>query len=60
MNIYSDVCQTQLNFMFIIALGHVLILTESSSGPSKKTDIYLKYLKMWREISKAYILDKTM
>jgi len=32
--------------MFIIVLGqHVSILVESSSGPSKKTDPYLKCLK---------------
>jgi len=29
--------------MFIIVLGqHVSILTESSSGPSKKIDLYIK------------------
>jgi len=41
-------CQTQQNFiMFIIVLGqHVSILIESSSGPSKKIDPYLKCLKM--------------
>jgi len=35
--------QTQQNFiMFITVLGqHVSILTESSSGPYKKTDPYL-------------------
>jgi len=32
--------------MFIIVLGqHVSILTESSSGPSKKTNPYLKCVK---------------
>jgi hypothetical protein len=32
--------------MFSIVLGqHVLVLTESSSGPSKKTDPYLEMLK---------------
>jgi hypothetical protein len=32
--------------MFIIVLGqHVLIRTESSSGPSKKIDPYLEMLK---------------
>ena len=47
--------------MFIIVLGqHVSILTESSSGPSKKIDPYLKCLKMRCGIPKAYILDKTM
>ena len=47
--------------MFIILLGqHVSILTESSSGPSKKTDPYLKCLKMRCGIQNAYILDKTM
>ena len=60
MNIYNAVCQTQQNFMFIIVLGHVSILTESSSGPSKET--YL--LKMFKNVAwdspKAYILDKTM
>ena len=41
-------CQTQQNFiMFIIELRqHVSIFTESSSGPYKKIDPYLKYLKM--------------
>ena len=41
------ICQTQQNFiMFIIVLRqHVSILTESSSGPSKKTDPYLETLK---------------
>ena len=40
--------KTQQNFiMFIIVLGqHVSILIESSSGPSKKTDPYLKMFKM--------------
>jgi len=39
-------CQTQQNFiMFIIVLGqHVSILTESSSGPSKKIEPYLNIL----------------
>jgi len=47
--------------MFIIVLGqHVSILTESSSGRSKKIDPYLKYLKMCCGITNAYILDKTM
>jgi len=33
--------------MFIIVLGqHVLILIESSSGPSKNTDPYLAMFKM--------------
>jgi len=33
--------------MFIIVLGqHVLILTESSSGPSKNTGPYLAMFKM--------------
>ena len=43
-NIQWCVSQTQQNFiMFIIVLGqHVSILIESSSGPSKKTDPYLK------------------
>jgi len=42
--------------MFIIVLGqHVSVLTESSSGPSKKIDPYLKYLKMRCEIPNAYI-----
>jgi len=57
-------CQsnTKKNFiMFIIVLGqHVSILTESSSGPSKKIDPYLKCLKMHCRIPNAYILDKTM
>jgi len=47
--------------MFIIVLGrHVSIVTESSSGPSKKTDPYLKCLKMRCGIPNAYILDITM
>jgi len=47
--------------MFIIVLGqHVLILIESSSGPSKKTDPYLKCLKMRGGIPNAYILNITM
>jgi len=47
--------------MFIIVLGqHVLILTESSSAPSKKIDPYLKCLKIRCGIPNAYILDKTM
>jgi len=47
--------------MFTIVLGqHVLILTESSSGPSNKIDLYLKCLKMRCGIPDAYILDKTM
>ena len=47
--------------MFIIVLGqHVPILTESSSGPSKEIDLYLKCLKMRCGIPNAYILDKTM
>jgi len=46
--------------MFIIVLGqHVSILIESSSSPSKKTDPYLKCLKMLCGIPNAYILDKT-
>ena len=43
--------------MFIIVLGqHVSILTESSSGPSKKMDPYLK--KMFKNVlwdSKRFI-----
>ena len=47
--------------MFTIVLGqHVSILIESSSGPSKKIDPYLKCLKMSCVIPNAYILDKTM
>jgi len=46
--------------MFVIVLGqHVSILIESSSGPSKKIDPYLKRLKMRCGIPNAYILDKT-
>ena len=54
--------QTQQHFiMFIIALEqHVSILTESSSGPSKKIDPYLTCLKMRCRIPNGYILDKTM
>ena len=47
--------------MFIIVLGrHVSIPIESSSGPSKKIDPYLKCLKVRCWIPNAYILDKTM
>ena len=47
--------------MFIIVLGqHVSILTELSSGPSKKIDPYFKCLKMRCGIPNAYILYKTM
>jgi len=47
--------------MFITVLGpHVSILIESSSGPSKKIDPYLKCLKMRCGIPNAYILDITM
>ena len=47
--------------MFIIVLGqHVSILTESSSGPSKKIVPYVKCLEMRCGIPNAYILDKTM
>jgi len=46
--------------MFIIVLGqHVPVLIESSSGPSKKIDAYLKCFKMCCGIPNAYILDKT-
>jgi len=42
-NIQRCVRQTQQNSVFIIVLGrHVSILIESSSGPSKKIDPYLK------------------
>jgi len=41
--------------MFITVLGqHVSILTESSSGPSKKIDPYLKCFKMRGGIPNAY------
>jgi len=46
--------------MFIILGQHVSILIESSSGPSKKIDSYLKGLNMLCGISNAYILDITM
>jgi len=61
-NIKWCVSQTHQNFiMFIIVLvQHFSILIESSSGPSKKIDPYLKCLKMFCGIPKAYILDKTM
>ena len=37
---------TNLYYVFLIVLGqHVSILTESSSGPSKKIDPYLEMLK---------------
>ena len=57
-NIKWCVSHTQQNFiMFIIVLGqHVSILTESSSGPSKKVDPYLKCLKMcWGTIIYIYV-----
>ena len=42
--------------MFIIVLGqHVSVLIESFSGPSKKTDHYLKCLKMLCGIPNAYM-----
>ena len=41
--------------MFIIVLGqHVLILIESSSGPSKKIDPYLEMFKMRCGIPNAF------
>jgi len=47
--------------MFIIVLGqHVSILIESSSGPTKNTDLYLTLFKMHCGVPNAYILDKTM
>ena len=54
------VSQTEQNFiMLIIVLGrHVSIPKESSSGPSKKIDPYLKCLKMRCGIPNVYILDK--
>ena len=60
-NIQCCVSQTQKNFiMFILLLGqHVTILTESSSGPSKKINPYLKCLKMRCGIPNTYIRDKT-
>ena len=56
------ISQTQQNIiMFITVLGqHVSTLTESSSGPSKKIDPYLKCFKTRCGIPNAYILDKTM
>jgi hypothetical protein len=59
---YTMICQTQQTFiMFITVLGqHVSIPTESSQGPSKKTDPYLEIFKMRCGIPKAYILDITM
>ena len=46
--------------MFLIVLGQrVSILTESSSGPSKKIDPYLKCFKMRCGIANAYFLDET-
>ena len=51
----------QTFIMFIIALGqHVSILTESSSGPSKKIDTSLEMFKMRCGIPNAYILDIIM
>jgi len=47
--------------MFIIVLGqHVSILTESSPGPFKRRDPYLKCLRLRRGIKNAYNLHKTM
>jgi len=46
--------------MFIIVLGHVSILIESPSGPSKITDSYLEIFKMRCGIPHSYILDITM
>jgi hypothetical protein len=47
--------------MFNIVLGqYVSILIESSSGPSKKIDPYLKCLKMRCGIPNAHMFDKTM
>ena len=55
---------TQQNFiMFIIVLGQhvsILILVESSSGPSKYTDPYLAMFKTRCGIPNAYILDITV
>ena len=46
--------------MFIIVPGrHVSVLIESPSGPSKKTDPYLKCLKMRCGIPNASVLDET-
>jgi len=57
----SDTMMSQSNttnfIMFIITLEqNVSILIESSSGPSKNIDPYLKCLKMRCGISNAYIL----
>ena len=47
--------------MFIIVLvQHVSILIESSSGPSKKIDLYLEMFKMRCWIPNAYIFGITM
>jgi len=61
--IYTDVSvkHNKTFIMFIIVLGqHVSILTESSSGLSKKIYPYLKCLKMRCGISNAYVLDITV
>jgi len=56
-NIQSCVSQTQQNFIILIfVLGrHVSILTESSSGTSKKIDSYLKCLKLRCGVPNSYI-----
>ena len=61
-NIRWCVSQTQQNFIvFIIVLGqHVSILIESSSGPSKKIDPYLKCLKMHYGITNVSVWDPTV
>ena len=60
-NVQWYVSQTQQNsIMFIIVLGQrVSILIESSSGPSKKIDPYVKCLKMRCGIQTLTFLDHT-
>jgi len=56
-----SVKHNQTFIMFIIVLRqHVPTLIESSSGPSKKIDLYLEMFKMRCGIPNAYILDITM
>jgi len=50
---------TKLYYVYYCTMQHVSILIESSSGPSKKTDPYLKCLKMRCGVPNAYIFYKT-
>jgi len=60
---YTMMCQsntTNLYYVFTVLGQHVLILIESSSGPSKKIEPCLEMFKMRCGIPNAYTLDKTM